>query len=82
MESLLLANNKIVEIEPEFAEMCPKLDSLVLTNNRLSQLSDIDKLATCKSLKRLSLVGNLVTSVPNYRLYVVHKIPSLKVLDF
>ena len=27
-------------------------------------------------------MGNLVTNLPNYRLYVIHKIPSLRVLDF
>ena len=27
-------------------------------------------------------MGNLVTQLPNYRLYVIHLIPSLRVLDF
>ena len=82
LESLLLANNRISTVESDFAEMCPKLDTLVLTNNRLSKLSDIDDIATCKTLKRLSLIGNMVVNLPNYRLYTIHKIPSLRALDF
>ena len=82
LETLMLANNKIAVIDPDFAEMCPKLDSIILTNNRLSKFEDIDILATCMTLSRLSLLGNLVCNLPNYRLYTVHKIPNLKVLDF
>ena len=77
-----MANNKVAVIDNDFAIMCPKLDSIILTNNRLCRLEDIDMLATCHSLTRLSLVGNLVGNLPNYRLYAVHKITSLKVLDF
>ena len=62
--------------------MCPKLDTLVLTNNRLSKLSDVDDIATCKTLKRLTLIGNMVVNLQNYRLYTIHKIPSLRALDF
>ena len=82
LESLLLANNRISQIEAGFAEMCPKLDTLILTNNRIAKLSDIDEIATCTTLLRLSLIGNLVYNLPNYRLYTIHKIPSLKTLDF
>ena len=82
LETLLLANNKIAAVEPNFAEVCPKLDSIILTNNRISRLEDIDALGTCSTLTRLSLLGNLVCNLPDYRLYTVHKIPSLKVLDF
>ena len=82
LETLLLANNKIAAVEPNFADVCPKLDSIILTNNRISRLEDIDALGTCQTLTRLSLLGNLVCNLPDYRLYVIHRIPSLKVLDF
>ena len=82
VEALLLANNKISAIDKNFAEMCPKLDSLIMTNNRLSRFEDIDMLATCPSLTRLSLLGNLVCNLTNYRLYTIFKIPTLRVLDF
>ena len=83
LETLMLANNKISSVEPDFAEMCPKLSSVILTNNRLSRLEDIDRLGSgCLKLTRLSLIGNLVCNLPNYRLYTIGRIPSLKVLDF
>lgn len=51
-------------------------------NNKISQLSEIDKLTNCKKLERLVLTNNIVTEMPNYRLYVINKIPSLRILDF
>ncbi len=62
--------------------MCSKLDSVILTNNRLSSFEDVDNLASCKTLTRLSLIGNLVCNLNDYRLYVIHKIPTLRVLDY
>ena len=80
--NLLLANNRISRVDLAFAETCPKLESLVLTNNRITSFSEIDNIASCKSLLRLSLVGNLVTNLPNYRSYVIFKMPQLRTLDF
>lgn len=51
-------------------------------NNKIAALEDLDKLSACKKLERLVLVNNIVTELPNYRLYVIHKIPSLRILDF
>eukprot|EP00347_Sterkiella_histriomuscorum_P020586 403337242 len=85
LSTLLLSNNRIAKVDPIFAEMCPKLESLILTNNKISNLQEIDNIAQgCKNctLLRLSLVGNIVTNLPNYRAYVIHKIPSLRILDF
>jgi U2 small nuclear ribonucleoprotein A' len=64
-----------------------RLENLILTNNKvknkqLKDLAQIDNLSHCKVLKRLSLLNNFVTSLPNYRLYIIFKIPSLTVLDF
>ena len=82
LEMLMLANNKVASVEQNFAEMTPKLENLVLTNNRLTSFEDIDMLGSCQTLQRLSLVGNLVCNLPNYRLYTISKMPNLKVLDF
>lgn len=64
------------------AEFLPKLHTLVLTNNRLTNLVEIDPLASLPKLQFLSLLDNLITKKPNYRLYVIHKLKSLRVLDF
>lgn len=64
------------------AEFLPKLHTLVLTNNRLVNLVEIDPLASIPKLQYLSLLDNNITKKPNYRLYVIHKLKSLRALDF
>ncbi|XP_010458275.1 PREDICTED: U2 small nuclear ribonucleoprotein A' [Camelina sativa] len=80
--TLLINNNRITRINPNLGEFLPKLHSLVLTNNRLVNLVEIDPLASIPKLQYLSLLDNNITKKPNYRLYVIHKIKSLRVLDF
>jgi U2 small nuclear ribonucleoprotein A' len=85
--TFLLSNNEISAIVPTFGSNYPRLENLVLTNNKvtfkkISNLSQLDNLSNCKFLKRLSLLNNPVTKVQNYRLYAIFKIPSLCVLDF
>ena len=63
-------------------EVIPNLENLVLTNNHLQELGDLDPLAECKKLIYLSLLSNPVANKQHYRSYVIHKIPSLRVLDF
>ncbi|MEQ2218898.1 U2 small nuclear ribonucleoprotein A', partial [Xenoophorus captivus] len=43
---------------------------------------DLDPLASVKTLTLLSLLKNPVTNKKHYRLYVINKIPQLRVLDF
>ncbi|CAI9113793.1 OLC1v1014474C3 [Oldenlandia corymbosa var. corymbosa] len=80
--TILLNNNRITRINPNIGELLPKLHTLVLTNNRLTNLVEIDPLATLPKLQFLSLLDNNITKKPNYRLYVIHKLKSLRVLDF
>ncbi|BFY99365.1 hypothetical protein BsWGS_02405 [Bradybaena similaris] len=82
LKHVLLSNNRIVRISDNLQENLPSLESLILTNNSLKELSDIDPLSTITTLKYLSLLGNPVAAKKNYRYYVIHKIPSLRVLDF
>ncbi|XP_057473451.1 U2 small nuclear ribonucleoprotein A'-like [Actinidia eriantha] len=80
--TLLMNNNRITRINPKIGEFLPKLHSLVLTNNRLTNLVEIDPLASLPKLQFLSLLDNNITKKPNYRLYVIHKLKSLRLLDF
>ncbi|KAG8379612.1 hypothetical protein BUALT_Bualt07G0106900 [Buddleja alternifolia] len=80
--TLLLNNNRITRINPNLGEFLPKLHTLVLTNNRLTNLVEIDPLASLSKLQFLSLLDNNITKKPNYRMYVIHKLKSLRVLDF
>eukprot|EP00494_Astrolonche_serrata_P008443 UN08481 len=58
------------------------MHTLVLTNNRLTSLAEIDPLASLPKLQFLSLLDNTVTKQPDYRLYVIHKLKHLRLLDF
>ena len=82
LKTLMLINNRISKIEKDFAINCPFLTNLVLTNNKISDFQQIDNIASCKSLQKLYLVDNIVTKLKNYRLYVIYKIPTLRILDY
>ena len=51
-------------------------------NNKVADLNQVAKLGKCTKLQRLVLVNNIVTEIPNYRINVIAKIPSLRILDF
>lgn len=80
--TMLINNNRITRINPNIGEYLPKLHTLVLTNNRLVNLVEIDPLASLPKLRFLSLLDNNITKKPNYRLYVIYKLKSLRLLDF
>ena len=63
-------------------ENLPKLDTLIMTNNNIQELADIETLSSVKTLTMLSLLHNPVVAKPNYRLFVIHRFPNLRVLDF
>lgn len=62
LRSLYCARNRIASIQPNLAKSIPNLTTLVLTENQLSELSDLDGLAGFRKLVHLSVVGNPVTS--------------------
>ncbi|KAE9618626.1 putative leucine-rich repeat domain, L domain-containing protein [Lupinus albus] len=80
--TLIINNNRITRINPNIAQFLPKLHTLILTNNRIVNLVEIDPLVSLPNLHILSLLDNNVTKKPNYRLYVIHRLKSLLVLDF
>eukprot|EP00262_Sarcandra_glabra_P014305 TRINITY_DN4162_c0_g1_i1.p1 TRINITY_DN4162_c0_g1~~TRINITY_DN4162_c0_g1_i1.p1 ORF type:complete len:286 (-),score=64.51 TRINITY_DN4162_c0_g1_i1:362-1219(-) len=80
--TLFINNNRITRINPNIGEYLPKLHTLVLTNNRLVNLVEIDPLSSLPKLQNLSLLDNNITKKPNYRLYVIHKLKRLRLLDF
>ncbi|KAL6052622.1 U2 snRNP complex subunit, variant 2 [Balamuthia mandrillaris] len=84
LKTLMLNNNRVFCLASSgLGESLPKLETLILTNNKLEKLEDLEALAQlAPSLRELSLLGNPVTRRPNYRLYLIAKLPRLKVLDF
>lgn len=81
LNALILNNNSISRIGSDLPEHLPKLTTVILTNNKVANISEIDRLSGCK-LECLSLLDNPITAKAQYRLYVIHKIPTLKWLDF
>ncbi|XP_066959481.1 U2 small nuclear ribonucleoprotein A' [Macrobrachium rosenbergii] len=82
LKTLHLNNNRIVRISDSLAESIPNLQFLYLTNNLIQELADLDNLASLKKLEYVSLLGNPVTTRDHYRLYVINKLPQVRVLDF
>jgi U2 small nuclear ribonucleoprotein A' len=82
VKGILINNNRIARIASNLGEQLPHLETLILSNNKIQNLNDIDPLADLPALRRLSLLDNIVTKKPHYRLYVIHKLPKLKLLDF
>ncbi|XP_013380350.1 U2 small nuclear ribonucleoprotein A' [Lingula anatina] len=82
LKSLLVNNNRVARIAEDLEECLPSLESLILTNNSIQELGDLDTLASVKTLRTLSLMRNPVTTKKHYRLYVIHKLPQIRLLDF
>jgi len=82
VKTLLLNNNRIVRVG-EGLELClPSLQTLILTNNSIQELADLEPLTSLTTITMLSLLHNPVVTRRNYREYVIHKFPNLRVLDF
>lgn len=77
---LLLANNNISTID-RLKEL-PNLSSISLVNNNIHDFKSLVNLTEVLNLTNLSLLNNPVTSLNDYRLFVIWLLPSLKILDF
>ncbi|POI25706.1 hypothetical protein CIB84_010542 [Bambusicola thoracicus] len=82
LKTLLMNNNRICRIGEGLEQALPSLTELVLTNNNISELGELDPLSSIKSLTYLSILRNPVTNKKHYRLYVIYKVPQIRVLDF
>ena len=82
LETLILSNNNIEEIDPNFSDCVPNLKSLILANNRFSEFRQLAALSRCKKLQSLVLIGNSVTKIAGYHETVASMIPNLRFLDF
>lgn len=82
LECLLLANNRICRIVRGLGKSLPSLNTIILTNNKLSKFKDLKPLSDIKTITHLSLMGNPVAKQADYRSFVIHRLPNLKMLDF
>jgi len=76
LRTLLASNNQINRVV-SLGESLPHLETLVLNNNKMTNLSDLDSIADLPNLRTLSLIDNIVTKKQHYRLYIIHKLPKL-----
>jgi len=84
LTTLYLGGNEIYHVDARnLKKNVANLHTLILTGNGVKGWNVIADLGEgCSKLEYLSLVGNPVTRRQHYRLYTIHKIPTLKVLDF
>ncbi|CAF3554211.1 unnamed protein product [Rotaria sordida] len=82
LKTLYLANNHIARIADNLQEYIANLDTLMLNNNMLQELSDIDPLATLPKLTHVSFARNPIAMKKDYRLYVIYMLPNLRTLDY
>lgn len=85
LRTLILANNSINRIALDAFDYLSELTSLVLTNNRISNLETLLPIANLKRLERLSLLHNPVSKEPNYRFFLIHLLnysTAFRFLDF
>lgn len=82
LKCLLVNNNRITRIAEHLEETLPNLESIILTNNSIQELGDVDTLSSVKSLTTISLLRNPVATKKYYRLYVIHKLPFVRLIDF
>lgn len=82
LTTLIFHNNRVSRIDEKIGQFLPNLEWLLLNNNRLSDLKDIEPLRACKKLTHLSLLDNPLALEKNYRLFVIHRLPTLRMLDF
>ena len=60
LQTLLLARNRVSQIQGNIANSLPALATLVLTENRIAELADLDALRQCGRLTHLTLLENPV----------------------
>ncbi|CUS23169.1 LAQU0S08e03642g1_1 [Lachancea quebecensis] len=79
--TLLLGRNRISKIDGR--RLPRRLRRLVLASNAIEQLAALEGLRDApKTLENLSLRGNGVCHLEDYRVFVVSRAPQLKTLDF
>lgn len=84
LHTLYLAFNHVQRIELGLASSLPNLQTLILTNNHIDTLADLNlsELGKLCYLENLSVLGNPVAAVPDFRERIICAVPSLKVLNF
>ena len=76
-----LSNNFLKTVDPVLLKY-PKLTVIYLHGNQITKFNEVDKLRELSHISKLTLHGNPIEEMRNYRLYMVCEIPTLRSLDF
>lgn len=79
VDTLFLSNNCIESLEG--IEQFQLLNVLSIANNCISSFYELNHLNQLPQLKVLNLEFNPVTQLPYYRYQVIHRVPSIRLLD-
>ncbi|KAN0067457.1 Leucine-rich repeat domain containing protein [Elaphomyces granulatus] len=82
LRTLMMARNRINQIQPTIASSIPNLTALILTSNNMAELADLDPLRSLSRLTHLILMENPVTRKEHYRFWIIWRIPSIRFLDY
>ncbi|XP_045175128.2 leucine-rich repeat-containing protein 72-like isoform X2 [Mercenaria mercenaria] len=81
LAELYLQNNQLTDIYGALQHLT-SLQVLMLHNNQLTKLDKVVKeFNKMQCLRTLNLFNNPVAQEPDYRLYVIHSVPSIELLD-
>ncbi|NXA35116.1 LRC72 protein, partial [Eudromia elegans] len=81
LTELYLNNNEVTDISGALKHLCA-LQILLLHNNQLKHLGKtVEELKGMRSLQTLNIFHNPLAQDPGYRLYVIHCLPSVQLLD-
>lgn len=75
-----VSHNHLVKLDYAFEDF-PKLKTLYLHCNFISDLGELEKLKHLAELKNMTIHGNPLASVPNFRVLSISILPDLKKLD-
>ena len=81
LHSLDVRHNNITTIEALHAKDIPRLRKLRASENRISQMKEVDQLADFNFLSELYMHPNPLSQLPQYRAQVLHRLPRLRSLD-
>ncbi|CAD8099372.1 unnamed protein product [Paramecium sonneborni] len=75
-----LSHNMIESLDYNFGDL-PNLKALYLHANKLKDIMEFDRLQCLIELRTLTVHGNPFDAIPNFRLYIIGLLPTIKKLD-
>lgn len=82
IKSILLSKNRLTYIRNTNGKISSSLTTLTLSYNAIKELESLDFIKFLPKLTYISLVGNPVTKLPEYRETIISLLPSIRFIDF